>query len=296
MIKLALSERRNCFTGTKVPFLVCTDHKNLEYILTAKSLNSHQAQLYTLPSPATSNQTSCLTRPSRKVPFWSGAQFCPPFLGHRGEGKSCLCRPAGSKSLPTRLSVCTSTTQVGSSAWVTLLEAHLSSKRPQNQGVSPTIVLVAHHPGRRAPVCMSLPNQHKPFHQAPAGHHSGNLLPIPSCPWSYISLDFVIGLPSSAGNAAILTVVDRFSKMAHFRTSLCCLALSKPLSWSQQLVWVEYANNTLISSATGLSPFQCAYGYQPPLFPALEREVYSPSAKSIIQWCQRTWKQARNSL
>ncbi len=40
-------------------------------------------------------------------------------------------------------------------------------------------------------------------------------IPIPSRPWSHIALDFVTGLPPSAGNTVILTV-DRFSKAAHF--------------------------------------------------------------------------------
>ncbi|MPV02339.1 transposase family protein, partial [Escherichia coli] len=41
-------------------------------------------------------------------------------------------------------------------------------------------------------------------------------LPIPSRPWAEISVDFVTGLPTSNGNTAILTVVDRFSKMVHY--------------------------------------------------------------------------------
>ncbi|KAL2095539.1 hypothetical protein ACEWY4_007687 [Coilia grayii] len=41
-------------------------------------------------------------------------------------------------------------------------------------------------------------------------------LPVPSRPWSHISLDFVTGLPASEGKTVILTIVDRFSKMAHF--------------------------------------------------------------------------------
>ena len=40
-------------------------------------------------------------------------------------------------------------------------------------------------------------------------------LPIPSRPWS-ISMDFVTGLPVSQGNTTVLTVMDRFSKMARF--------------------------------------------------------------------------------
>ena len=41
-------------------------------------------------------------------------------------------------------------------------------------------------------------------------------LPIPSRPWSDISMDFVTGLLVSQGNTTVLTVVDRFSKMVRF--------------------------------------------------------------------------------
>lgn len=47
---------------------------------------------------------------------------------------------------------------------------------------------------------------------------AGLLQPLlfPSRPWSHIALDFVTGLPPSCGNMAVHTVVDRFSKAAHF--------------------------------------------------------------------------------
>lgn len=41
-------------------------------------------------------------------------------------------------------------------------------------------------------------------------------LPVPQQPWSDISLDLLTGLPPSEGNTAVLTVVDRFSKMVRF--------------------------------------------------------------------------------
>ena len=60
---------------------------------------------------------------------------------------------------------------------------------------------------RACPTC----NQSKSSNQPPSGLLQP--LPVPSRPWSHVSLDFVTGLPPSDG---ILTIVDRFSKMAHF--------------------------------------------------------------------------------
>ena len=42
-------------------------------------------------------------------------------------------------------------------------------------------------------------------------------LPIPNAPWESIAMDFIFGLPKSIhGNTGIWTIVDRFSKQAHF--------------------------------------------------------------------------------
>ena len=59
---------------------------------------------------------------------------------------------------------------------------------------------------------------------------------------------------------------------------------------------VEYSHNTLPSASTGLSPFQCAYGYQPPLFPANEEEVRVPSAHAMVRRCRKVWAGARQVL
>ncbi len=59
---------------------------------------------------------------------------------------------------------------------------------------------------------------------------------------------------------------------------------------------VEYAHNSLPVSSTGLSPFKCSLGYQPPISPSLESEVAVPSAHAFVQRCHRTWTRARETL
>ncbi|KAK6308489.1 hypothetical protein J4Q44_G00217600, partial [Coregonus suidteri] len=79
-------------------------------------------------------------------------------------------------------------------------------------------------------------------------------------------------------------------------TTLRCVTGSNPGSWSSMLPWVEYAHNTLTNASSGLSPFLCDLGYQPPLFPSQERELAVPSVQSHMRRCFKVWRKARVAL
>ncbi|KAG1938716.1 retrotransposable element [Pimephales promelas] len=388
-IRLALGEWRQWLEGSSVPFVVWTDHRNLEYIRSAKRLNARQARwslFFTrfdfsisyrpgsknvkpdalsrlFGSSSSSSTREEIIPPGRVVgaAIWGIERQVKRALSHAVTPRDC---PRGSLfvPVPTRLAV---------------LQWGHSSKLSAHPGVRGTIALIRQrfwwptlvHDARRFIASCSVCAQTKAGNSPPAGLLRP--LPVPTRPWSHIALDFITGLPASAGNTVILTVVDRFSKSAHFiplaklpsaketaqimvnhvfrlhglptdvvsdrgpqfssqfwkefcrligatvslssgfhpQTNgqaeranqivariLRSLAFRNPASWAEQLPWAEYSHNSLPSSATGLSPFHCCLGYQPPLFPSQETESNCPSVQTFISRCKRTWRRVRSSL
>ncbi|KAM6984906.1 dnaJ homolog subfamily C member 2-like [Aplochiton taeniatus] len=64
-------------------------------------------------------------------------------------------------------------------------------------------------------------------------------------------------------------------------TTLRCFAAAKPTLWSDNLLWPEYAHNTLKNASTAMSPFECQLGYQR-LFPEQGTTTGVPSALLFI--------------
>ncbi|KAL2083807.1 hypothetical protein ACEWY4_021580 [Coilia grayii] len=388
-VKLALEEWRHWLEGVAIPFLVWTDHKNLEYLRSAKHLNPRQACWslffsrfnFTLSyRPGSKNsKPDALSRmfsrsESPSVPATILPERC--LVGAAILDIESLVRSAQSPgSTPSQcpanclfvpVSVRPQVLQWGHSS---RLSCHPGTRRTpsfiRRRFWWPSLGKDVHSFISSCPVCA----QSKRATQPPSGLLQP--LSIPKRPWSHIALDFVTGLPVSDGNTTIFTVVDRFSKSVHFiplpklpsakgtanlmvthvfklhglpvevvsdrgpqftsrfwqafckmlgasvcvssgfhpqsngqteranqllETVLRCLASQNPSTWSQQLPWAEYSINSLTSSSSGLSPFECCLGYQPPLFPAQEQEVGVPSAQAFIRRCHRTWRRARAAL
>lgn len=78
--------------------------------------------------------------------------------------------------------------------------------------------------------------------------------------------------------------------------ALRCVAAKDPTLWSSQLSWIEYAHNSQLSPATGLTPFEASLGYQPPLFPSQESELAVPSVQHHLRRCHKLWRDTKTAL
>ena len=388
-VKVALEEWRHWLEGTSQPFQVWTDHKNLEYLKTAKRLNSRQARWaiffsrfnFTLSyRPGSKNvKPDCLSRmyacdETDQEPKTILPESCfIAVLTWEVEGK--VKAAAEGVTIPPecpdgKLYVVQALRgDVIHWAHTNRIACHPGIRKTlfiaQQRFWWPKIVKDVHDYVNACSVCAS----NKVSHQRPAGELRP--LPIPRRPWSHISMDFVTGLPPSNGNTVVLTVVDRLSKMVHFialpklpsaketaevmmfnvfkihgfpedivsdrgpqfisrfwkefcsllgatvslssgfhpqtngqserlnqelETGLRITASQSPDTWSQKLVWIELAHNTLPSMSTGFSPFHIVHGHQPSLFPAIDSDSLVPSALALVRRCRRTWEQARRNL
>ncbi|KAL0173541.1 hypothetical protein M9458_029509, partial [Cirrhinus mrigala] len=66
--------------------------------------------------------------------------------------------------------------------------------------------------------------------------------------------------------------------------------------WSKFLFWAEYAQNSIRKPATGLTPFQCVLGFQPPLFPWSGDPSDLPTVNTWMQRSEATWNAAHTHL
>ncbi len=66
--------------------------------------------------------------------------------------------------------------------------------------------------------------------------------------------------------------------------------------WSRYLMWAEYAQNSMTKPATGMTPFKCILGFQPPMFPWSGEPTELPSITEWLQRSEEVWDRAHTHL
>ncbi|KAL0158963.1 hypothetical protein M9458_047039, partial [Cirrhinus mrigala] len=207
-IKLALEEWRHWLEGAKHPFTVLTDHKNLEYLRSAKLLNHRQARWALF-----------FTRFDFVVTYRPGSQ------NTKADALSLMHEPdlpasSSETILPTSLIVAPVSWDIMTEISEAQAQDPTPADCPDNLVYVPLSLrprVLAEQPVlnqradtikfiKKCTVC----SMTKVPHHLPAGLLQP--LPVPQRPWSRIAVDFITDLPPSSGYTTILTVVDRFSK------------------------------------------------------------------------------------
>ncbi|KAK3535970.1 hypothetical protein QTP70_022856, partial [Hemibagrus guttatus] len=228
-IKLALEEWRHWLEGAKHPFVVLTDHKNLEYLRAAKRLNPRQARWalfftrfhFTISyRPRPKNvKADALSRlhgqeePSEEPepilpkklfisPISWSEETLPESDAHTSTPPGC---PPGLRFIP----------RAQHSSLLHSTHTSLGTGHPGTQGTLSLLRQRFWWPGMASDVqryvqgCRECAISKNPRHLP-----SGKLLPlpVPNHPWLHLGVDFMTDLPASRGYTCVLVITDRFSK------------------------------------------------------------------------------------
>ncbi|KAK3523783.1 hypothetical protein QTP70_010051 [Hemibagrus guttatus] len=255
-VKLALEEWRHWLEGAKHPFTVLTDHKNLEYLRAAKRLNPRQARWALF-------FTSPDIATENPEPILPERLFANPILW----SEETLPEPNTSTEDPPG---CPPGLQfVPRSRRTNLIHSTHTSLGTGHPGITGTLSLLRQRfwwP-RMATELLPLPVPNHRFSKA------CRLIPLPKPP------------------TALDTAECLFNHV--FRRLGVTISLSSgyhPQTNGQTERKIQE------QSTTGLTPFQCVLGYQPPLFPWDGEPSDVPAVDYWFRESERVWGEAHRQL
>ncbi|KAK3519157.1 hypothetical protein QTP70_020008 [Hemibagrus guttatus] len=201
-IKAALEEWRHWLEGARHPFLVLTDHCNLEYLRSAKRLNPRQARQFEAQSEPSQPDLILPAAAILAPVWWSLIEEIQ--RAHAGEPPPANC-PSTKVYVPLQFHQ-----QV--LQWV---HEAPSSGHPGILRLTQLTLRRFWWPSLRTDVerfvrSCSTCAQSRVSRQLPEGLLEP--LPTPQCPWSHLSVDFLTDLPNSGRFTMVMVVVDQFSK------------------------------------------------------------------------------------
>ncbi|KAI2667107.1 Transposon Tf2-6 polyprotein [Labeo rohita] len=277
-IKLALEEWRHWLEGSLHPFTILTDHRNLEYLRSARVLNHRQARW-----------SLFFTRFHFEITYRPGSQ------NTKADALSRIHEPDHTVSPPE--SILPPSVIVAPVAWDLMTEITEGQTQdpppndcPENLTYVPlnlrTRVLTEVH---------STPSSVFRFYGLPEDIISDRGPQFTSRLWSSffrllgVNISLTSGYhPQANGQAERLN-----QELTRFLRSYC---QDHQEDWSRFILWAEYAQNSLRKPSTNLTPFQCVLGYQPPLFPWSGEPSELPAVNSWFQQSEETWNRAHVHL
>ncbi|KAK3521562.1 hypothetical protein QTP70_013088 [Hemibagrus guttatus] len=310
-IKLALEEWRHWLEGAKHPFVILTDHKNLEYLRAAKRLNPRQARWalfftrfhFTISyRPGSKNvKADALSRLHSRdetndepEPILPKKLFASPITW----SEETLPEPSGPTDTPPG---CPRGLQFIPRAQLTeLIHSTHTSLGTGHPGIHGTLSLLKQRFWQsNMPTALDtaecLFNHVFRYYGLPEDIVSDRGSQFTSRVWRafFKRLGVTVSLSSGYHPQTNGQTERKIQEVGRFLRAFCH---DHQESWSQFLGWAEYAQNSLRQPTTGLTPFQCVLGYQPPLFPWDGEPSDVPAVDYWFWESERVWDSAQLQL